>query len=92
VAVENRFGLTVEALMTPLIVMSLLRLSRANETRQGTRALMILGAPIYVLASVVLSAWISTKQANPFFPSPANAFVLNPQRAHLPKAPPTPGR
>ncbi|HEY3202252.1 MAG TPA: hypothetical protein VGL03_01205, partial [Thermoanaerobaculia bacterium] len=90
VAVENRFGLTVEALMTPLIVMSLLRLSRANETRQGTRALMILGAPIYVLASVVLSAWISTKQANPFFPSPANAFVLNPQRAHLPKAPPTP--
>jgi hypothetical protein len=34
-----------------------------------------------IVAAVFLSAWISTKQTNPTQPSPANAFVLDPERA-----------
>jgi hypothetical protein len=81
VEVENRFGLTPEALMTPLIVAVLVWIFR--ETPGERRAHRLAGAAVVagIAAAVLLSAWISTKQTNPTQPSPANAFVKDPQRA-----------
>ena len=81
VEVENRFGLTPEALMTPLIVSVLWWLfgERAGNARK--RVLLGGGLLVAVAAAMLLSAWISTKQTNPRESSPANAFVLDPQHA-----------
>jgi hypothetical protein len=93
VEVENRFGLTVEALMTPLIVSVGVWFFSDGARRSQPRARAALAAamPAGVLAAVLLSAWISSKETNPVEPSPANAFVLDPQRGTAAKAAPTPG-
>ncbi|HEY4230538.1 MAG TPA: hypothetical protein VGO79_10220 [Thermoanaerobaculia bacterium] len=88
VEVENRFGLTPEALMTSLIVAVLVWLFRESpgapaRDRARTRSHALAGAAVIagIAAGVFLSAWISTKQTNPTQPSPANAFVRDPERA-----------
>jgi hypothetical protein len=92
VEVENRFGLTPEALMTPLVVAVLVWLSRDARRSSVARARAVLVAAVTacVAAAFLLSGWISTKQTNAIQPSPANAFVLNPERPRPPAARPTP--
>ncbi len=90
VEVENRFGLTPEALMTPLIIAVLVWFFRESAHRPRARAALAAALPAGVAAAMLLSAWISTKQTNPIQPSPANAFVLDPDRARTPT--PGPGR
>ncbi|MEP6993502.1 MAG: hypothetical protein ABI968_03195 [Acidobacteriota bacterium] len=87
VEVENRFGLTLEALMTPLILVSLVWLVREGARRPSVRRLLILGAFAAAASGVVLSSWISRQQTNPRIASPANAFVLDPPRARPPASP-----
>jgi hypothetical protein len=81
VEVENRFGLTPEALMTPLIVAMLVWRFRETPGPRSVHALAGAAVTAGIVAAVFLSAWISTKQTNPTQPSPANAFVLDPERA-----------
>ena len=87
VEVENRFGLTLEALMTPLLVATLLWYFRESAGRPGLRAALAASLPAGVAAAILLSAWISTKQTNPREDSPANVFVLDPERARPPATP-----
>jgi hypothetical protein len=90
VEVENRFGLTLLMLTTPLVVLSGRWLLGRGRGGSRARRLAILGAPLFVLACAWLSIWISTQQTNPFVSSPANAQVLDPKRARLAGAPVTP--
>jgi hypothetical protein len=94
VEVENRFGLTPEALMTPLIVSVLVWIFRegAGRTHARARALLAASLPAAVAVAILLSAWISTTQTNPREKSPANAFVMDPLRARAPATPTPPGR
>jgi hypothetical protein len=89
IEVENRFGLTLEALMVPLIVATLVWYFRESAGRLGLRAALAASLPAGVAAAILLSAWISTKQTNPREDSPANVFVLDPERAR-PSATPAP--
>ncbi len=84
VEVENRFGLTPEALMTPLIVAVLVWFFVESAGRLRAHVLAGWAVVAAVAAAMLLSAWISTKQTNTIQPSPANAFVLNPTRARTP--------
>jgi hypothetical protein len=84
VEVENRFGLTPEALMTPLIVAVLVWFFRESAGRSWARAALAASLPAGVAAAILLSAWISTTQTNPREKSPANAFVLDPQHVRTP--------
>jgi hypothetical protein len=81
VEVENRFGLTPEALMTPLLIAVLVWWARESPGRPRARALLVAAVTAAIAAAVFLSAWISTKQTNEIQPSPANAWVLDPERA-----------
>ena len=92
VEVENRFGLTPEALMTPLIVAVLVWLLRESPGRRRAHALLGTAVAVGISAAVFLSAWVSTKQTNPTQPSPANAFVRDPERAPNMARTPSPGR
>jgi hypothetical protein len=74
--------------MTSLIVAVLVWLFRESpgapaRDRARTRSHALAGAAVIagIAAGVFLSAWISTKQTNPTQPSPANAFVRDPERA-----------
>jgi hypothetical protein len=94
VEVENRFGLTIEALTTPLVVAVLVWLFRESAGGPLARFRPLLGAGLAagVGAAMLLSAWISTQETNPRQPSPANAFVLDPDRAGPPATPARPPR
>ncbi|HEY2798852.1 MAG TPA: hypothetical protein VGK26_13265 [Thermoanaerobaculia bacterium] len=92
VEVENRFGLTPEALMAPLIVAVLVWFFRGGPGRLRARALVRAAVVAGVAAAMLLSAWISTKQTNPKQPSPANAFVLDPERSKVSAPTPVPPR
>lgn len=87
VAVESRFGIALEALMTPLLVAGVLWLACPGERsrRARARAVVVLGAPFVLLLWVALSSWLTTTQTNQFVESPANALVLDPRPARPPR-------
>ncbi len=81
VEVENRFGLTLVLLMTPLVVVGGAWLLE-KRGRPLARRLAVAAAGAYVLASLSVSVWISGFQRNPYIPHhPANAQVMDPARA-----------
>ena len=82
VEVESRFGLPLEMLMTPLVAVGLIALVRPGVMKPLGRRLALAGAPAFLLAAAALSAWIAAQRTNPIIPSPANAPVLDPPRAH----------
>jgi hypothetical protein len=89
VAVEGRFGLPLFALMTPLLVWGLAWLRGPGGSRRA-RAVAVVVALLSLAGCGGLSAWLASKRTNPYVPSPANAFVLNPKPALGPTPPPPP--
>jgi hypothetical protein len=90
VEVESRFGLPLQLLATPLIVVGARWLVDRRRESRSARTLLLVGWPTFVLSCALLSAWIATLRTNENVPSPANMWVLDPPRALPPGPPRTP--